>query len=149
MLCFEGKVHWTQFDINIVRKNVLHPASPERYCLYRLSNCKKYIMAWWCILQKITATPWENLFMPYANNKGAVQQVHSCSLFSTSVVHCLDSVIPPVSISKISNLYLASVAMQAGLSLPWSQTPKTGFLVTWLIIKEMSRKSRLMSKPIK
>ena len=45
-------------------------------------------------------------------------------------VRCLHSVIPLVSISEISSLYLASVAEQAGLSQPWSQTTKTGFLVT-------------------
>ena len=73
--------------------------------------------------------------MPYANNKGAVQPAHPCSLISTFVVHCLDSIIPVVSISKISSLYLASVAAQASLSLPWSQilTPMTGFLMMWLI----------------
>ena len=42
---------------------------------------------------------------------------------------CLDSIISLVSISKISSLYLASVAVPAGLSLTWSRTPKTGFLV--------------------
>ena len=31
-------------------------------------------------------------------------------------------IIPPVSISEISSLFLASVAVQACLSLPWSQT---------------------------
>ena len=45
----------------------------------------------------------------------------------------LDSIIPLVSMSKISSLYQASVAEQAGLSLTWSETLKTGFLVTWLI----------------
>ena len=54
-------------------------------------------------------------------------------LISASVVCCLDSVIPLVSTSKISSLYLASVAAQGGLSLTWSETPKTGFLVTRLI----------------
>ena len=39
---------------------------------------------------------------------------------------------PLVSVSKISSLLLVSVAEQAGLSLTCSQTPKTGFLVTWL-----------------
>ena len=39
---------------------------------------------------------------------------------------------PLVSLSEISSLKLASVAAQAGLSLHWSQTPKIGFLVTWL-----------------
>ena len=51
-----------------------------------------------------------------------------CSLISVFVVHCLDSLIPLVSISEISSLYLVSVTAQAGLSLSWSQTPKTGFL---------------------
>ena len=34
--------------------------------------------------------------------------------------------------AQISLRILASVAAQAGLSLPWSQTPKTGFLMTRL-----------------
>ena len=70
--------------------------------------------------------------MQYANNKGADQPAHPRSLISTFLVRCLDSIIPLVSISELSSLYLASVAAQAGLSLPWSQAPKTGFLVTRL-----------------
>ena len=70
--------------------------------------------------------------MPYANNKGADQPAHPRSLISAFVVCCLDSTISLLSISKISSLCLASVAAQAGLSLTWLQTPKTGFLVTWL-----------------
>ena len=81
----------------------------------------------------IWAMSWENLFMPYANNKGAVQPAHPRSLISAFVVRCLDSTVPLVSVSEISSLYLASVAEQAGLSLTWSQTPKTGFLVTRVI----------------
>ena len=50
------------------------------------------------------------------------------------VVRCLVSIIPLVSIPEISILYLFSVAAQAGLSLSWSQTPKTDFLVTRLTI---------------
>ena len=38
------------------------------------------------------------------------------SLISTSVFRCLDSIVPILSKSKISSLYLASVAAQAGLS---------------------------------
>ena len=60
--------------------------------------------------------------MPYANNKGADQ--HPCSLITAFVVRCLDRIIRLVSISEISSLYLAFVAAQAGLSLPWSQTPE-------------------------
>ena len=78
------------------------------------------------------AESWENLFMLYANNKGADQTAHPRSLISAFVVHCLDSMIPLVSISEISSLYLASVAAQACLCLSWSQTPKTGVLITWL-----------------
>ena len=40
------------------------------------------------------AMSWENLFMPYANNKGADQPVHPHSLISTFIVCCLDSRIP-------------------------------------------------------
>ena len=42
------------------------------------------------------------------------------------------SIIPVLSIVKISSLYLASVAAQAGLCLTRSKTPKAGFLVTRL-----------------
>ena len=62
----------------------------------------------------IWATSWENLSMPYANNKGADQPAHPRSLISAFVVRCLDSIIPLVSISIVSSLYLTSVAAQAG-----------------------------------
>ena len=42
--------------------------------------------------------------MAYANNKGADQPAHPRSLINTFVVRCLDSIIPVVSISKISSL---------------------------------------------
>ena len=67
------------------------------------------------------------------NNKGADQPAHPHSLISTFVVQCLDSMMPLVSISKISSLQLVSVAEQAGLSLTWWETSKTGFLATRLI----------------
>ena len=54
-------------------------------------------------------------------------------LIRAFVVHCLDSIIPLVSISEISSLYIASMTGQASLSLRWSKTPKTGFLMTMLI----------------
>ena len=40
----------------------------------------------------------------YAINKGADEPVHLHSLISTIVVHCLDSIIPLVSITEISSL---------------------------------------------
>ena len=79
---------------------------------------------------------WQNLFMQYAVNKGTDHPAHLHNLISAFVVRFLDSIIPLVSISEISSLYLASEAVQASLCLPWSQTPKTGFLVTWLIWHE-------------
>ena len=71
--------------------------------------------------------------MPYGNNKGADQPAHPHSQISTFVVCCLDSIMPLFSVAEISSLYLAPVVEQAGLSCNWSQTPKTGFLVTRLI----------------
>ena len=55
---------------------------------------------------------WENLFMPYANNKSADQPAHSRSLISTFVVLCLESIIPVLAISK--NSRLASFWSRAG-----------------------------------
>ena len=72
--------------------------------------------------------------MPNANNKGADEPAHPRRLISVFVVRYLDtcSIIHFVSISKISSLWLVSVAEQSGLRLPWSQTPKKGFPVTRL-----------------
>ena len=44
----------------------------------------------------------ETCLMPYANNKGADQPVHSCCLINTFVVHCLDSMICILALSKVS-----------------------------------------------
>ena len=62
--------------------------------------------------------------------RSACTSSQSDRLISTFFVRCLDSIIPLVFISEISRLLLASEAEQADLSLPWSQTPKTGFLVS-------------------
>ena len=48
--------------------------------------------------------------MPHANNKGADQPAHPRSLISAFVVCCPFSIIPLVSISEISSLYLAFIA---------------------------------------
>ena len=78
--------------------------------------------------------------MPYANNKGADQLAHVHSLISTFVVRCLDSIIPTLAKSKISRPCLAPVAEKAGLRLTWSETPKTGFLVSRLIFTVLTHK---------
>ena len=96
------------------------------------------VAVWTCCLPVFRgwskwATSWENLFIQYANNKGAYQPAHPHSLISAIIVRCLDSITPLVSISGTSSLYLASVAVQASLCLTWLQTPKTGFILIWLI----------------
>ena len=53
------------------------------------------------------ASLWENLFIPYANNKGADQPAHPRSLISAFVVRCLDSIIHILAKSKISTLKLS------------------------------------------
>ena len=66
-------------------------------------------------------------FMPYANNKGAVQPAHLRSVISAFVVRCLDIIILLVSISEISSLSLVSTSEQAGLGLTWFATPEDRF----------------------
>ena len=70
--------------------------------------------------------------MSYANSKSQDQPAPPRSLISAFIVRCLDSEVSLVSVTKISSPMLASVAEQAGLSLTWSETPKTAFLVTRL-----------------
>ena len=48
--------------------------------------------------QTLCAISWENLFMPYANNKGATPPAHLSNLMSVYVVCCLDTIIPMLAI---------------------------------------------------
>ena len=81
-----------------------------------------------CAVRQIYEPGHEKMcLMSYANNKGADQPAHPRSLISAFVVHCLDSVMCLVSLTKISSLLLASVAEQASLSLTWSGTPEDTF----------------------
>ena len=57
-----------------------------------------------CLLLNLWAMSWENLFLPYANNKGADQPAQSRSPISAFAVHCLNSIIHILAISKISRL---------------------------------------------
>ena len=65
--------------------------------------------------------------VPHANNKGADQHAHPCSLISTFVVLCLDSTTPLVVIFEISRLQLISAAEHAGLNLTWSKISEDTF----------------------
>ena len=107
----------------------------ECIIVYILKVFRNATHSFFCIFQKATvirAKALENLILPYANNKGANQPVNPRRLISVFVVRCLHSIIPLVSVSESSSLYLAYVAAQTGFSLTWSETPKTGFLVMWL-----------------
>ena len=53
-----------------------------------------------------------------------------------------DSSIPLLLKSEISSLYPSSVAVQPGLCVTWSETPKTGFLRTRLSLKTASKRYR-------
>ena len=89
----------------------------------------------------IWATSWANLIIPYANNKGAVQseQRLCCSLPSQY---------------NISNFYIRNFKPLASLC-SWTgrfqsylvANPKTGFLVTGLIVKKVL--NSIMSHPMK
>ena len=62
------------------------------------------------------------------NNKGADQPTRTRSLSSAFVISSLESIISGLASSEISTFLLVSVAEETGLSLPLSETLKTGFL---------------------
>ena len=66
--------------------------------------------------------------MPYGNNRGADQLLHPPSLISAFAAHWLDNMMPVDGMHEIWRLKLASVAVQAGLSLNLVTTPKDRFL---------------------
>ena len=45
----------------------------------------------------------------------------------------MDSTVARIPKSKMPSLQPSSVVVQPGLCRTWSETPKTGFLATWLI----------------
>ena len=65
----------------------------------------------------------------FANNKGADQPGHLCSLISAFVIYFLEN-ISKLARSKISIFQLVSVAEQAGLGMVLEETPKICFLVS-------------------
>ena len=70
--------------------------------------------------------------MAYVNNK-RFRSACASTQSDQHLCYCrLDSIIPVLAIARFQDPSYSS-AEQASLSLNWSQTPKTGFLVTWLI----------------
>ena len=76
----------------------IHSVLQSLHCWHCCFTTKSHIS------DSVWATSWENLFMPYANNKGADQPVRPRSLISAFVIHCLGSIISVVSVCKISSL---------------------------------------------
>ena len=69
----------------------------------------------------------------FANNKGADQPAHPCSLISAFVFRPLESIISRLAKSENSIFYVVSVAEETSLSVVLSETPKTGFVTSRLI----------------
>ena len=66
----------------------------------------------------------------FANNTGADQTAHPCSLISAFVIHFLESIRYNLATGGISIFWLVSVVEETGLKLALSETPKTGFVAT-------------------
>ena len=71
--------------------------------------------------------------MGSANNKGADQLAHPCSLISAFAIHLLNSIIFKLAPIEISLFYLVSVAEKAGFGMILSETLKTGFVASMRI----------------
>ena len=78
-------------------------------------------------------------FRGFANNKGSDQPAHLCNLIAL-VIPLLDSIVSKLATSEISFLQVVSVAEQAGLGMAFSETLKTGFLVSKLICYNQKQK---------
>ena len=68
----------------------------------------------------------------FANNNGTDQPGHPRSLISAFIFRLLEGIISKLASSKISLIYLFSVAEETGMSLAFSEAPKTGFLESGL-----------------
>ena len=104
-------------------------------------NCYSDSWSWLWVPEKACASHvTRKPGLPYVNKKGADQPAHPRSLISTFVDRYLNSsIIPILAKSKISTLYLASVAAQAGLSVPWLQTPKTGLIIFTFVCNPLDK----------
>ena len=70
----------------------------------------------------------ENLSSEVMNNTGVDHPAHPRSLISAFVIHLLERSIFKLASSKILIFQLVSEAQKTGLSLGFSETPKTGFV---------------------
>ena len=102
--CFSRWHHFIVFWMGFPHTIILHDKFKMVHC-YEVTD--QNIPSFFCYVYyglAKWATSWENLFMPYANIKGADQPAHPRSLISAFIVRWLDSVIPRLAISKFSRL---------------------------------------------
>ena len=125
-------VHWTVFSWECLLPQtefICNPTVQQFGLIIELISFLHSNIQW----SYIWTTSWQSLLLPYANNRGTDQPVHPRRLICAFVFRCLDSIISLLAIAEISRPSLVSSAEQACLSLTWSETRKTGFLVTRLV----------------
>ena len=93
------------------------------YTLTPVENVYMLLIKW--------ASTRENLSSGVANNTGADQPAHPCSLLSASVSRLFESIISRLDTTEISVFLRVSVAEETGLSLALSEAPKACFGATW------------------
>lgn len=102
-------------------------------CLSVHFSLGKFFLVWSQILNTAWAASWKNWLIACSENKGANQlrgngEADQCFCFSY-----MDSIIPLLANSEISNFQPSSLFVQPGLCRSWTEIPKTTFLTTWLI----------------
>ena len=113
------------------------PQLPRRICPFQICSVSVMTKRWYDLRCRshYTSTVW-GIARKYLSHVMRKPVYAICSLISAFDVRCLDSIIRLLPIAEISRPWLVSPAEQAGLSLIWWGTPKTGFLMTWLILIE-------------
>ena len=70
----------------------------------------------------------------FANNTGADQPAYPCSLTSAFAISFLESIVSRLATREFSNSLPVCVAEESGLILPFSKTPKTGFVARVILL---------------
>ena len=87
--------------LNTLKKMGLNPASDLGSYIY---NTLLFMQAQLEVILVYEPQHEKTCFMRYANNQGTDQPAHPCSLMSTFVVRCLDSITPLHAVAEISRL---------------------------------------------
>ena len=80
------------------------------------------------------------MYIKYGNNyrfqriMSIYELRHEKTCFCSLRFRYINSTIPQLPKSLISSFYPSTVVAKSGFRLPWSKTPKTDFLATWLIL---------------